>query len=171
MVVIVANDPGAAAAGCSRRWTAIVPNERINREASTDALNWSARGRSRRNSSAIVAVRALPASSRMTLGGETSTPLGALDCGRPFLREHRSLLQHHAESCDTLFAHTAQELIHVRETPLQGFQQRRPDLRGQPFEIKALQDRTQMLVTARWQTVLQQIPGDNLQLARWNLLE
>ena len=82
------------------------------------------------------------------------------------------MVKYHADSRDALFAHTTQELVHVRETPLHNFQQRRADLRGQPFEIKALQDRTQMLVTARWQTVpLQQIPGDNLQLARWNLLQ
>ena len=64
-------------------------------------------------------------------------------------REHLGLLQHHAESCDTLFVHATQELVHVRESPLKDLQQRRADLRGQPFEIKALQDRTQMLVTAR----------------------
>ena len=82
------------------------------------------------------------------------------------------LLRHNAEAGDTLFAHTTQELVHIRETPLEDFQQRRADLCGQPFEIKALQDRTQMLVTTKWKTVpFQQIPGDNLQLARWELLE
>ena len=49
----------------------------------------------------------------------------------------------------TLFAHTPQEFVHVREIPLQDIQQHRADLRGQPFEIKALQDRTQMLVATR----------------------
>ena len=88
---------------------------------------------------------------------------------------HCSLLRHPCgvtRRAELIARHTTQELIYVRETPVQDFQQRRANLRGQPFEIKALQDRTQMLVTTRRKTVsLQQIPGDNLQLARWNLLE
>ena len=88
------------------------------------------------------------------------------------MRERLGLPQGHAESYDTLFVHATQELVDVRKTPLKDLQQCRADLRGQPFEIKALQNRPQMFITARRESVpFQQVPRDNLQFARWNLLE
>jgi hypothetical protein len=57
---------------------------------------------------------------------------------RTFARGHRSMFQHQAGSRGTLFPHTVQEVVHVRETPLHHIQQGRADLRSQSFEIKAL---------------------------------
>jgi hypothetical protein len=104
----------------------------------------------------------------------TTKPVGALSNEIPVwcsahARQHLGLLYHHEESSDTLFVHATQELVHVGKTPLKDIPKRRADLRGQPFEIQTLQDRTQMLFTTRYETVpFQQVPCYNLQFARWN---
>ncbi len=65
-----------------------------------------------------------------------------------------------------------QVLVNVGVLPLQDFLHRLAYLRRQPFEVKAFQDRTQMLVTTSQKPVpFQQILADNLKLTRWNLLK